>query len=122
MVSLAASIIDRSALANSAALRHAGATYLQSMLANNLGCVYMELHRFEEAQEALNRSITFGRQCGARLMLANTLGSMAETKLAMNRPEEARPYLDEAIAITAEFPHDGWGKELLAKYMELRDE
>jgi tetratricopeptide (TPR) repeat protein len=108
--------------ANSPALRRIGDTYLMAVLANNLGSVYYEMERLEEAERAYNDGIILWRRCGGRLMLANTLGSMAETKLARDCPEEAFPYLDETIAITMEFPDDVWGREMLAKYTKMREE
>jgi tetratricopeptide (TPR) repeat protein len=107
--------------ANSPALRRIGDTYLMALLANNLGSVYFEMERLEEAERAYNDGIILWRRCGGRLMLANTLSSMAETKLAMGCPEEAIPYLDETIAITMEFPDDVWGKEMLVKYSKMRE-
>ena len=108
--------------ADSPALRRSGNIYLMALTANNLGSVYMELGRMEESEWALTRSIKMARQSGGRLVLANSLGSMAETKVAMKRPEEAMPYLDEAIAIAADYPDDGWGREILRKYREMRKE
>jgi tetratricopeptide (TPR) repeat protein len=106
--------------ADSPALRRAGDVYLMALVANNLGSVLMEMGRLEESHWALTRSIALARKSGGRLMLANSLGSMAETKLAMKREEEALPYLDEAIAITAEYPDDGWGRQLREEYTHLR--
>lgn len=108
--------------ADSAALRRSGNTYLLALTANNLGSVYMELGRLQESEWALKKSIELGRQSGAQLMLANSLGSMAETKLAMERPEEALPYLNEAIAIAADYPDDSWGREICEKCGALREE
>lgn len=107
--------------AASPALREVGDTHLLALQANNLGNVYLEMGRLQEAERTLTKSITLWRQISSRLYLANTLGSMAETKLAMNCPEEALRYLDETIAITAEYPDDEWGRELLGKYTEVRD-
>ena len=108
--------------ANSPALRRMEDNYLRALLANNLGSVYLEMGHLEESERTLKESIILWRQSGGRLMLANTLGTMAETKLAMGCPQEALPFLEETIAICAEFPNDGWGKELLAKYSEIRGE
>jgi tetratricopeptide (TPR) repeat protein len=107
--------------ANSPALRHTGNTYLMALAANNLGSAYLEMGRLEEAQRTLNHSILLWRRAGGRLMLANTLGSMGETLLAMEHPGEAVPYLEETIAIAAEFPDDDWGRELLVKYKEMKE-
>lgn len=107
--------------ANSPALRRTGNTYLMALAANNLGSVYLEMGRLQEAQRTLKDSILLWRRAGGRLMLANTLGSMAETLLAMERPDEALPCLEETIAIAAEFPDDDWGRELLVKYKEMRE-
>jgi tetratricopeptide (TPR) repeat protein len=107
--------------ANSPALRRTANTYLMALAANNLGSVYLEMGRLQEAQRTLKDSILLWRRAGGRLMLANTLGSMAETLLAMERPDEALPCLEETIAIAAEFPDDDWGRELLVKYKEMRE-
>ncbi len=107
--------------ADSPAVRRSGDAYLMAMAANNLGSVLMKLGRLEESNRALMRSIELARRSGGRLMLANSLGSMAETKLAMNCVEEALPYLEEAIAIASEFPDDGWGRQLLEEYRAMRE-
>ena len=108
--------------ANSPALRRIGDTYLMALQTNNLGSVYLEMERLDEAERSFDYSITLWRRSGGRIQLANTLGSMAETMLAMDRHEEALPYIDETIAITAGFPDDAYGRELLAKYTEMKDE
>jgi hypothetical protein len=77
--------------------------------------------RLGEAEQTLNGSIALWRRAGGRLMLANTLGSMAETLLAMERADEALPYLEETIAIAADFPDDDWGRELHLKYKEMKE-
>jgi tetratricopeptide (TPR) repeat protein len=92
-----------------------------ALSANNLGSVYMEQGRLQESEWALQKAIEFARQSKAKLMLANILGSMAETKLAMEKPDEALPFLDEAIAIAAEYPDDGWGRQIWQQYHELRN-
>ena len=107
--------------ADSPALRRSGDAYLMALAANNLGSVLMQQGRLEESHCSLTRSIELARQSGGRLMLANSLGSMAETKLAMNSVEETLPYLEEAIAIAAEYPDDGWGRQLLETYTGMRE-
>ena len=86
-----------------------------------MGSVYMQQGRLAESEWALTRSIELGRQSGANLMLANSLGSMAETKLAMAQPQEALPFLNEAIAIASRYPDDGWGRQILEQYRTLRE-
>jgi tetratricopeptide (TPR) repeat protein len=108
--------------ANSPALRRIGDTYLMAVLANNLGSVYLAMERLEAAERAFHDGIILWRRSDGRLMLANTLGSMAKTKLATGCPEEAIPYLDETITICAEFPDDVWGREMMAKYTKMREE
>ena len=39
--------------------------------------------------------------------------------MAANCPDEARPYLEETIAITREYPDDDWGREMYEKYSAL---
>lgn len=106
--------------ADSKALRRSGNAYLLTLAKNNLGSVYLALDRLDESEWALKKSIEMGRRSAGRLMLANSLGSMAETKLAMGHTDEALPFLDEAIAIAEEFPNDGWGREIVDKYSKLR--
>ena len=106
--------------ADSLALRQSGNAYLMALAANNLGSVYMQMGRLQESELVLRRSIDYARQSGGRVMLANSLGSMAETKLAMHARQEAIPYLDQAIAIAAEFPNDGWARAIVERYTELR--
>ncbi len=107
--------------ANSPALRRIGDTYLMALQANNLGTVYLEMGRLEDAERAFSDSISLWHRSEGRIMLANTLGNMGETKLAMNRPDEAVPYLDEAITIARDFPDDGWAREIVAQYTEMRN-
>ena len=101
--------------ANSPALRRIGDTYLMALQANNLGTVYLAMGRLQDAERAFSDSIALWHRSAGRIMLANTLGNMGETKLAMNRPDEALPYLDQAITIAREFPDDGWAREILAQ-------
>ena len=107
--------------ANSPALRRIGDTYLMALQANNLGTVYLEMGRLQDAERAFSDSISLWHRSAGRIMLANTLGNMGETKLAMNRPDEALPYLDQAITIAREFPDDGWAREILAQCTAIRN-
>ena len=108
--------------ADSPALRRIGDSYLMALLANNLGNVYLEMGRLEDAERKLKGSIALWRTIDSRLFLANSLGSMAEVQLALNRPAAAQPFLEETIAITREYPDDGWARDLLAKYEKMSGE
>jgi tetratricopeptide (TPR) repeat protein len=108
--------------AYSPALRRSGNAYLACLAANNLGSVYLAQGRLYESQRILQKSIQWGRRSQGRLMLANSLGSMAETMIAMGRKEEACKFLEEAVTIAADYPDDGWGRALYKQYSVLREE
>ncbi len=102
--------------ANSEYLRSSGLVYYQALTANNLGNTYLEMGRFPEAEEYLRQSISLWKITGGRLMLANTIGTLAETAAAKGEDEEALLLYEEAAVITAEFMDDAWGRRLNKKF------
>jgi tetratricopeptide (TPR) repeat protein len=99
-------------------LRRSGHLYFRGLATNNLGNVYLEQGRFGEAEAMLCQSLRLWKRAGARLQLANTLGSLAKTLAAQGRLQEARKYYDEAIAGTSAFSDDAWAQKLGNKFGE----
>jgi len=107
--------------ANSPYLRRSGHLYYQAMTANNLGNLFLAQERLDEAERCLRKAMNLWKQSNASLMLANTMGTLAETLAAQEKPEQARPLFDEAINITTDYPDDAWGQRLGQKFALQRD-
>ena len=102
--------------ANSPFLQNSGLVYYQALIANNLGNTYLEMGDLETAEKFLRQSISLWRIAGGRLMLANTVGTLAELTVAQGDCIRARQLFEEAIEIAQDFPDDAWGRRLLKKY------
>ncbi len=107
--------------ANSTYLQRSGHVYYQAMVANNLGNVYLARGQLADAERCLQVGASLYRQINARLMLANTLGDLAQTRAAQGKTAAARSLYDEALSITAAFPDDAWGREMDETFREARD-
>ena len=106
--------------ANSPFLRQSGHQYHQAMAANNLGSVYLVQGHLERAESWLEAAIRLWREAGAGLMLANTLGDMAQVKVTLGQAADATPLYDEAIAISEAYPDDAWGQSMKQQFVEGR--
>ena len=107
--------------ANSPYLQRSGHLYYQALLANNLGNVYLARGQLEEAERRLRLAVSLWRQISARLMLANTLGDLAQTMAEQGNVSEALSLYDEALSITVDFPDDAWGREMDQTFREALD-
>jgi tetratricopeptide (TPR) repeat protein len=106
--------------ANSLFLRQSGHQYHQAMAANNLGSVYLAQGRLEKAESWLEAAVRLWREAGAGLMLANTLGDMAQVKIAQGHAAIATSLYDEAIAISEAYQNDAWGQSMKQQFVESR--
>lgn len=107
--------------ADSLYLRQSGHTYYQALAANNLGNVFLAQDRLAEAESCLQGSLFLWRQVEAPVMLANTLGALAEVAVAQAQLEVACSRYDEAIALLAGFPEDDWACHLREKFTAARE-
>ena len=108
--------------ADSTYLRNSGLVYYQALTANNLGNTYLEMGRLPEAELYLRQSIAMWQFVGGRLMLANTIGTLAEVVAAQGNGEDALPLYDEATSITIDFSEDAWGRRLHEKFVAARED
>jgi tetratricopeptide (TPR) repeat protein len=107
--------------ANSPYMRREGPTYYQAAIVNNLGNVYLAQERFPEAESYLREAIALWRQSSAHLMLANSLGTLAETMVATENYQDARKYYEEALEIAEQYPEDAWSQKMVAEFKQERD-
>jgi tetratricopeptide (TPR) repeat protein len=106
--------------ANSPFLRQSNHNYQQALAANNLGNVYLAQGRLDQAACWLTAAIRLWRATGARLMLANTLGDMAEVQVHQAQSAAALLLYGEAITICQAYPDDVWARQMLAKFASAR--
>jgi tetratricopeptide (TPR) repeat protein len=102
-------------------LKQSGLVYFQGLATNNLGNVYLEQGRLKEAEAMLRESLSLWERANAPLQTANTTGALGKVLAAQGRDLEARDCFDQALAGVAEFPEDGWAKQLVQEYREERD-
>lgn len=106
--------------ANSPFLRQSNHSYQRALAANNLGNVYLAQGRLDKAECWLAAAIRLWHTACAGLMLANTLGDMAEVKINLGQPAAAVPLFDEAIIITEAYPDDAWARDMHDKFVAAR--
>jgi tetratricopeptide (TPR) repeat protein len=106
--------------ANSSALQQSANPHLQAQVGQNLGNVLLEQGQLEGAEAYLSEAIVLWRQTEDEVMLATTLGNLAETWLKQGQPQAAVPLYDEAIALLARYPHDAWAVQLLGEFRAQR--
>ena len=111
--------------ANSTFLRQSGRTYYQALAALNLGNLYLARDQLSRAEAYLSEAAALYRQTDDQLMLANTLGDLAQTRALRGSVTAARTLYEEALALAAKFPDDAWGRDLVSAFREalerLRD-
>lgn len=104
--------------ANTPYMRHWGPIYERSMTIMNLANICLVQGRLDEAEEHWRICINLWQQIGSNLMLANSLGGLAETLVARGYIKQALPKFDRALAIIEEFPDDAWGQRLKVMFLE----
>ena len=80
------------------------------------------MRRLPEAESYLREAIALWRQSGAHLMLANSLGTLAETMAATENYQEARKYYEEALVIAKQYPEDAWSQKMVAEFKQARED
>ncbi|MBW2609120.1 MAG: tetratricopeptide repeat protein [Deltaproteobacteria bacterium] len=65
---------------------------------NNMGLVYRDMGRFQDALDSLNRALAIDRRINSRWAIAYDLRNMALTYLRMGKPDKAMPLFEEALA------------------------
>ncbi|MBP8000447.1 MAG: tetratricopeptide repeat protein [Chloroflexi bacterium] len=88
----------------------------KGMIATCLGCVYRDQRQAVLAENAFQQGITFYRQAGDNLLLANGWGNLAKLWQQQERLTEAHHYFRQAITLLEQFPHHQWAKELKKDY------
>jgi transcriptional regulator with XRE-family HTH domain len=72
---------------------------------DTLGCVYQRLARYPSAVECFSRALELGELSGNRLLLANTLGHLAETHVAAGNVAAARAAWASALEAYDDLRH-----------------
>jgi hypothetical protein len=72
---------------------------------DTLGCVYQHLARYASAVECFSRALELGELSGNRLLLANTLGHLAETHVAAGNVAAARAAWASALEAYDDLRH-----------------
>ncbi len=108
--------------ANSPYMRRWGPLYTQSITVMNLANVCLAQDRLDEAEAYWHECIQGLKQTDSHLMLANSLGGLAETMVAKGDTDRALPLFEEALAIIANYPDDAWGRRLEEIFIQARAE
>lgn len=106
--------------ADSPYLRRSGHAYYRAYVAQGLGNVFLKQGQLAEAEDKLHRSVQLWRRAQDRLMLANTLGTLAEALAEQGRGSEAVPYYEEALKILEAYPEDAWARKLQREFSRQR--
>jgi len=102
--------------ANSTYLQNSGQLYYRALIAQNLGNVLLTQKRFKEAEGHLRHGIELWQQVDDKLMLANTVGTLAETLAAQALVKEARALFGQALTLLAPYHDDGLAKQLREEF------
>jgi len=102
--------------ADSLYLARSGHIFYQALVAQGLGNTLLKQGRLVEAEEYLHQGLALWRQASDNLMLANTLGTLAETLAAQGRSVEAIALYDEALTHLAQHPGDAWARKLHSEF------
>jgi tetratricopeptide (TPR) repeat protein len=102
-------------------LKNSGLLYFQGLATNNLGNVYLEQGRLQEAGAVLRESLSLWKRANAPLQSANTTGTLGKVLAAQGLVEEALASFDLAIAGVIAYPEDGWAKQLLQEFQEAQN-
>jgi tetratricopeptide (TPR) repeat protein len=112
---------DRSEIAlrqaASPAVRHSGYLRLRALLALNLGSTLLKQEQAAEAEKYLKQSVTLWQQLEEDLMLANTVGTLAEALAAQGQVETAVAHFDNALQLLDNFPANRWAQSLKEEFL-----
>lgn len=103
-------------------LKRSSLVYLLGLATNNLGNVYLEQGRLEEAESILRESLVLWKRASAPLQTANTTGTLGKALAVQGKDLEALSCLDLALAGAEAFPEDGWAKQLIEEFKGERAE
>jgi tetratricopeptide (TPR) repeat protein len=103
--------------ADSPAVRRSGYLRLRALLAQNLGNTLLKLEQAAEAEKYLRQSLALWQQLGDELMLANTVGTLAEALAAQGQVETAVAHFDNALQLLAKFPSNRWAQSLKEEFI-----
>ncbi|MEW5987766.1 MAG: tetratricopeptide repeat protein [Chloroflexota bacterium] len=107
--------------ANSPYLKQSSHVYYQAMVAHGFGHVRLRQGRNEEAEAYLRASVSLWRKADDQVMLANTLGTLAETLAARQDIDEATALYDEALACLINYTEDTLARRLWGDFSAQRE-
>ncbi len=102
--------------AASPAVRRSGHLRLRALLALNLGNTLLKQNQLAESEKYLRQSQALWQQLGDELMLANTVGTLAEVLAAQGQVEAAVTYYDNALQLIDNFPANSWAQSLKEEF------
>jgi tetratricopeptide (TPR) repeat protein len=103
--------------ADSPAVRRSGYFRLRALLTQNLGNTLLKLEQVAEAEKCLRQSLALWQQLGDELMLANTVGTLAEALVAQGQVETAVVHFDNALRLLDKFPANRWAQSLKEEFL-----
>jgi tetratricopeptide (TPR) repeat protein len=107
---------NRAAPGRLTSVRRSGYFRLRALLAQNLGNTLLKLEQVAEAEKYLRQSLALWQQLGDELMLANTVGTLAEALAAQGQVETAVAHFDNALQLLDKFPTNRWAQSLKEEF------
>ena len=108
--------------ANSPYLQQSSYFYHRATVAQCLGNTFLAQNRLADAAPHLEESARLWRQCDDELMLANTLGTIAELYAQQGKTDDAIAQFEQALTLLARYPDDAWAKKLTADFTQQLQE
>jgi tetratricopeptide (TPR) repeat protein len=102
--------------ADSPAVRRSGYFRLRALLTQNLGNTLLKIEQAAEAEKYLRQSLALWRQLEDELMLANTVGTLAEALAAQEQYETAVVHFDDALQLLDKFPTNRWAQSVKEEF------
>lgn len=106
--------------ANSRYLQKSNHFYYRALVNQCLGITLFRQNQFDEAVVYLEESARGWQMIADELMLANTLGTLAEIMAEIGDQQKASELYDEALAYLVKFPEDAWAKKLHREFSEQK--
>lgn len=103
---------------DTASLRQSGDFHARGALAQNLGNTLVLQGRYAEAEPYLRRAVLIWQQIADRLMLANSLGTLAEALEGVGDRIAAQSHFQKALGILADLPQNPLTVKLQEEFME----